>query len=62
MLALAVAAVIVQLGVARTVSVGAHGGVVGVVVALVVAGFAVALVFTVIYDGPRSLATLFRRT
>jgi hypothetical protein len=57
-LAFAVVAILGQLGFARLMSVGARGGGAGVVAALCIAGFGLALVFTAIYDGPRSLAGL----
>ena len=59
-LAFAVVALLAQLGFSTVMAVGARGGGAGVVVALFVAGFVVALLFTAIYDGPRSLAGLVR--
>ena len=59
-LAFAVAALLGQLGFSSLMAVGARGGAIGIIVALFVAGFALALVFTAIYDGPRSLAGLLR--
>lgn len=59
-LAFAVVAVLAQVGFSRLMALGVRGGWAGVVVALVVAGFALAVIFTAIYDGPRSLAGLWR--
>jgi Na+/H+ antiporter NhaC len=59
-LALAVVALLAQLGFSTVVALAARRGGAGVVVALFVAGFAVALIFTVIYDGPRSVVGLIR--
>ena len=60
-LAFAVVALLAQLGFARLMALGAKGGGAGVIAALFVAGFAVALLFTAIYDGPRSLAGLLKK-
>lgn len=59
-LAVAVVAVLAQLGFSPVLALGTRGGGAGVAATLVVAGFALALVFTMIYDGPRSLAGLLR--
>ena len=59
-LAVAVVILLGQLGFSGLMSLGARGGGAGVVAALVAAGFALALIFTAIYDGPRSLASLLR--
>jgi hypothetical protein len=59
-LAFAVVVLLGQLGFSTVMAVGTRGGGAGVIAALVVAGFALALVFTAIYDGPRSLAGLVR--
>ena len=58
--AFAVVAVLGQLGFPRVMALGARGGGAGVIAALAVLGFALALVFTAIHDGPRSLAGLLR--
>lgn len=60
-LAVAVVVTMILLGTARVISAGARAGVAGVLVALVVGGFALALVFTLVYDGPRSVTDLLRR-
>lgn len=60
-LAFAVVAVLAQLGFSRLMALGMWGGVAGVIAALLVAGFALALLFTAIYDGPRSLPGLARK-
>jgi hypothetical protein len=60
-LALTFVIVLAQLGFPKVVTLGAHGGVAGAAGTLVVAGFALALIFTAIYDGPRSLARVLRR-
>lgn len=59
-LAVAVVSVLAQLGFSRIMAAGTRGGGAGVAAALTVAGFAVALLFTAIYDGPRSLPGLLR--
>ena len=59
-LAFAVVSLLAQLGFSTIMAVGVRGGGAGVVAALFVAGFALALLFTAIYDGPRSLAGLLR--
>jgi hypothetical protein len=59
-LAFAVVVLLGQVGFSRLMALGARGGGAGVVAALVAAGFALALIFTAIYDGPRSLAGLLR--
>lgn len=59
-LALAVVVLLGQLGFSTVMAIGTRGGGAGVIVALVVAGFALALIFTAIYDGPRSLAGVMR--
>ena len=59
-LAFAVVALVAQLGFSTVMAVGARGGGAGVVVALFGAGFALALLFSAIYDGPKSLAGLLR--
>jgi Na+/H+ antiporter NhaC len=59
-LAVAVVAVLAQVGFSRVMALGVYGGWAGVIVALVFAGFALALIFTAIYDGPRSVAGLLR--
>jgi len=58
--AVAVVALLLQAGFSRLMALGVRGGWAGVIVALFVAGFAVAVIFTAIYDGPRSLARLLR--
>lgn len=58
--AFAVVALVAQLGFSTVMAVGARGGGAGVVAALFVAGFGLALVFTAIYNGPRALAGLLR--
>jgi membrane associated rhomboid family serine protease len=59
-LALAVVSALVQLGLSRVITLGAHGGVAGITAALIVAGFFGALVFTVVYDGPRSVRSVLK--
>ena len=59
-LAFAVVAVLAQLGFSPIMAVGAKGGGAGIVAVLFAAGFALALLFTAIYDGPKSLAGLLR--
>jgi hypothetical protein len=60
-LAFAVVVLLAQVGFSTVMAVGSRGGGAGVVAALIVAGFALALLFTAVYDGPRSLAGLLRR-
>jgi hypothetical protein len=60
-LAFAVVVVLAQVGFSTVMDVGSRGGGAGVIAALFVAGFALALLFTAIYDGPRSLAALLRK-
>ena len=50
-----------QLGFRHLVAVGARGGGWGVMLAVILAGFLFAVIFTVIYDGRRALVRLFRR-
>ena len=57
-LAFAIVGLLGQLGFSTLMALGTRGGGAGMVAALFVAGFALALVFTAIYDGPRSLAGL----
>ena len=59
-LAFAVVVLLGQLGFSRLMAVGARGGGAGIIVALFMAGFVLALVFTAIYDGTRALAGLLR--
>ena len=59
-LAFAVVSLLAQVGFSTIMAVGTKAGGAGLIVALVVAGFALALLFTAIYDGPRSLAGLLR--
>lgn len=58
--AFAFVAILGQLGFARLMAIGARGGGAGIVAALCIAGFGLALVFTAIYDGTRSLAGRLR--
>ena len=60
-LAFAVVVLLAQVGLPTVMAVGSRGGGAGVVAALFFAGFVLALLFTAIYDGPRSLAGLLRR-
>lgn len=59
-LAFTVVVLLGQLGFSTLMALGARAGGAGMVAALVGAGFALALIFTAIYDGPRSLAGLLR--
>ena len=61
-LALAGVTALVQLGLSRVITLGAHGGVAGITVALIVVGFVAGLLFTVVYDGPRSVRSLLGRS
>ena len=60
--AFAVAVTLGQLALPRALRLGGHAGAAGMVAALLLAGFAIAVVFTLIYDGPRSTSALLRRT
>jgi hypothetical protein len=60
-LAFAVVVLLAQVGFPTVMGVGSRGGGAGVIAALFVAGFALALLFTAIYDGPRALAGLRRK-
>jgi hypothetical protein len=60
-LALCVTAALVQLIIARLIETGLRGGPAGVFAALTLGGFAVAIAFTAIYNGPRRLWRLVSR-
>ena len=59
-LAFAVVTLLAQLGFSTIMAVGAKGGGAGIVAVLFAGGFALALLFTAIYDGPKALAGLLR--
>lgn len=59
--ALCASAALVQLTIAWLIATGLRGGPAGVFAALAFGGFAVAIVFTAIYDGPRGLWRLVGR-
>jgi hypothetical protein len=59
--AFAVVVLLAQVGFSTVMEVGSRGGGAGVIAALFVAGFALALLFTAIYDGPRALAGMVRK-
>lgn len=60
-LAFAVVVLLTQAGFSTVMEVGSRTGGAGVIAALFVAGFLLALLFTAIFDGPRSLAGLLRK-
>lgn len=60
-LALCVAAALVQLTLSRIIATGLRGGPAGVLLALTLGGFAIAVAFTAVNDGPRRLWRLISR-
>ncbi len=59
--ALGIVLVLGQMTLSEIWTTGFPGGVVGIVAAMILAGFGLAFVFTAIYDGPRALGQLLKR-